>query len=459
MEKERGFNFQLLIPSKSEFEVATAANNMLKDAHDAAEKAKEDLMKKSKDSENTVQELEGYLSTEKQNNRENTIQIEQLKKELIHHEMRYEELLVKFNELQSEKTAIQQKFEFGISSVKAMKADMKLSEAKAMKQTREIQELESENQHLRNEVNSIKLQIQRKREQTETFEKKIEDNFAHLQGEITQKEKRIKVLEKKLFNLRKNSNKALENQKEISVQQEEHKQLQKPHEEETQRLLNDIESESALASELTDEVGKDKLTAVDVIKNKEETELKCQQKIADMVALMEKHKGHYEQIVGEKDAELVMRKKKETEALAHYKSLSPDLSSNAGVCAKTPKEFSKAQKAPSSKKDHRAEVQKKTAYRIKTPPSAPNAHWKMATMDLDFKSDSSDQSDILNFAGTPPAPALKSNILPKVRNPARQKSPENKLKFASMKRMRDAGWTAVTGCDHKKKKNNEKIFA
>uniref|UniRef100_A0A674NQ34 Synaptonemal complex protein 1 n=1 Tax=Takifugu rubripes TaxID=31033 RepID=A0A674NQ34_TAKRU len=113
----------------------------------------------------------------------------------------------------------------------------------------------------------------------------------------------------------------------ISVQQEEHKQLQKPHEEETQRLLNDLESESALASELTDEVGKDKLTAVDAIKNKEETELKCQQKIADMVALMEKHKGHYEQIVGEKDAELVMRKKKETEALAHYKSLELELMS------------------------------------------------------------------------------------------------------------------------------------
>lgn len=37
-------------------------------------------------------------------------------------------------------------------------------------------------------------------------------------------------------------------------------------------------------------VEKDKLTAVEAIKNKEETELKCQQKIADMVALMEKHK-------------------------------------------------------------------------------------------------------------------------------------------------------------------------
>lgn len=31
-------------------------------------------------------------------------------------------------------------------------------------------------------------------------------------------------------------------------------------------------------------------TAVEAIKNKEDTELKCQHKIADMVALMEKHK-------------------------------------------------------------------------------------------------------------------------------------------------------------------------
>lgn len=38
------------------------------------------------------------------------------------------------------------------------------------------------------------------------------------------------------------------------------------------------------------QVEKHKLKAVEAIKNKEETELKCQQKIADMVALMEKHK-------------------------------------------------------------------------------------------------------------------------------------------------------------------------
>lgn len=44
-------------------------------------------------------------------------------------------------------------------------------------------------------------------------------------------------------------------------------------------------------------------------------------------------------------------------------------------------------------------------------------------------------------------------------SPLVHKSPGNSLKVAAMKRMRDAGWTAVTGCDKKKKKTNEKIFA
>lgn len=43
-----------------------------------------------------------------------------------HCRVRYKELLFNFNELQSEKTTIQQKFEFGVSSVKAFKADMKV---------------------------------------------------------------------------------------------------------------------------------------------------------------------------------------------------------------------------------------------------------------------------------------------------------------------------------------------
>lgn len=33
-----------------------------------------------------------------------------------------------------------------------------------------------------------------------------------------------------------------------------------------------------------------RITAADAVKDKEDTELKCQQKISDMVTLMEKHK-------------------------------------------------------------------------------------------------------------------------------------------------------------------------
>lgn len=38
------------------------------------------------------------------------------------------------------------------------------------------------------------------------------------------------------------------------------------------------------------QVQKLKVTAAEAVKNKEDAELKCQHKIADMVALMEKHK-------------------------------------------------------------------------------------------------------------------------------------------------------------------------
>lgn len=46
-----------------------------------------------------------------------------------------------------------------------------------------------------------------------------------------------------------------------------------------------------------------------------------------------------------------------------------------------------------------------------------------------------------------------------VQSPFTHKSPGNSLKLTAMKRMRDAGWTAVAGCDKKKRMTNEKIFA
>lgn len=59
-------------------------------------------------------------------------------------------------------------------------------------------------------------------------------------------------------------------------------------------------------------------------------------------------------------------------------------------------------------------------------------------------------------------PLIHSKIGPtcfQIQSPVSHKSPGNSLKLAAMKRMRDAGWTAVTGCDKKKKKSSERVFA
>ncbi|XP_078105172.1 synaptonemal complex protein 1 [Sander vitreus] len=580
---------------KNEAEISFAENDLLKKACEAAEKAQDDLKEKSAVTEIKVMELEGQLFTEINKNKEHTSQMEQLRKDIIQHKLKYKELLSDFNELHSEKTAIQQQFESGSSNVKAMEATIKVSEEKAENLTREIQRLEEEKQCLREEVNSIKTKSQGKYQ--ETLQKKMQENCDHLQEEISEKEKHIKAMETKLCNLRKKCEIKLKAQEEyqkenkmlkkqiakenakssqletvINSLHEESQNLKRLKEEDQQKLLKELESKSTFTAELENEVQKLRLTTAEAIKKMDDTELKCQHKIADMVALMEKHKSQYDRMVEEKIAELDENKKKEMEAVAHRKSLELDLmkhktdidhlkqqlkteitekenmqkkltdlkkemssikttqlsearnkQSPASNCKQgrgdeTPKEsssrrhvfdFSKARKTPSYSKDTESPAVMKKAlkesdtesirkscgttpknkeihnedlktlrhitnrvggttkiksYRIRTPPSADKAaRWGDSPIDLDPKSDSSDQNDLLTFASAPapnlPAPRGKLNIFRRIQSPAIHKSPGNSLKLAAMKRMRDAGWTAVTGCDKKKKTTNEKIFA
>ncbi|XP_072238970.1 synaptonemal complex protein 1 [Leuresthes tenuis] len=551
---------------KNEAQTAWAESEELKQAYKDSEKAKEDLKEKSTLTETKVQEMEGQLSAEMKKNKECNLQMEQLKTDIMQHEVKYEELLSNFNKLQSEKMVIQQESENGFSSVEAMEADRKANEEKAVKLKSEIQRLQGENMCLRDEVNTIKTRVQGKCQETESLQKKIEENCEHLQEEITEKEKHIKAVESKLCSLRrkfeikfkaqeehKKENKMLKKQMEkemakssqlemmIDRLQEESQSLKRLKNEDHQKMLKDLESKMTFAAELENELQKLRLTAAEAIKNKEDTELKCQHKIADMVTLMEKHKSQYDRMVEEKDAELDENKKKE---VAHAKTLEldllkqrtendqltkqlkteaaekenlhreltdlkqemssvkinqasqarnkqsgdykqgrgPDSSSKSRIF-----DFSKSRTTPSYSNSGSADVLKthflsedmKTpggntnriggtskikSYRIRTPPSDDKAaRWGKSVIELDPKSDSSDHIDLLTFRNKPApsgsAPKCKVNIFKKMQSPVTLKSPGNSLKLAAMKRMRDAGWTAVTGCDKKKKKTNEKIFA
>ncbi|XP_030586347.1 synaptonemal complex protein 1 isoform X2 [Archocentrus centrarchus] len=529
--------------NKKEAEIAFAEKDSLKKACEAAEKAQEDLKEKSTLIQIKVQELEGQLFTEVKKNKEYTIQMEQLRKDMMQNEVKYEELLSNFNELQSKNTAIQQQFENGFSNVKAMEANMKVSEEKALKLKREIQRLQEENNTLRKCI------------ETETQQKQIEEKYKHLQEKITEKEKQIRAVETKNKMLKKQmakeSEKSSDLEKMINILHEESQNLKQLSDEEHEKLLKDLESKSTFVAELKNEVQKLQITAAEAIRNKEDTELKCQHKIGDMVALMEKHKSQYDRMVEEKDVELEEKKKKEMEAIARAKSLELDLSKHKaendklkkelktetrekenlqkeltdlkkemsavkitqlsqasnkqatvsdykqGKGFETPKEsssrshifdFFKAKKTPSYSKDGQSAAALKTdhissedmktpgsltnlaggttkikSYRVRTPPFSEKAsQWKKSAIEFDPKSDSSDQNDLLTFTNIPSRnnsdSQCKHNILRKNQSPVTHKSPGNSLKVAAMKRMRDAGWTAVTGCD-KKKKTSEKIFA
>ncbi|KAM9408167.1 synaptonemal complex protein 1 [Pholidichthys leucotaenia] len=554
--------FEILSPIQNE---AFAENDLLKKACEAAEKAQNDLKTKSTLTESQMKELEGQLFAEMTKNKESAFEMEQLRKDIMQHNLKYEELLSNFNELQSEKIAIQQHLENGFSNVKAVEANMKMSEEKAAKLKKEIQRLEEDNLCLQEELKSNKTQIVKTSQEAEVLQKKMKENWEHLDKEIGEKEKWIKAVEIKLCSLRKKfeikfrvqdeyrkENKMLKKQlaKEIAKASElenmgknlnkESENFKNLKEEEHRKLLKELDSKSTFAAELENEVKKLRITTAESIKNKEDTELKCQQKIGDMVTLMEKHKSQYDRMVEAKDAVLEENRKKEMEAVSQAKSLELDLSKQKTEndqlkkmlktettekenlqkeladlkremsvvntsqssqaknkqstdskykterCADTPErgavkssafDFFRSKMTPSFSKDHHFNSEdmktpgsitrrvggtsKIKSYRIRTPPSDEKiGQWGKSTIELDPKSDSDDQNDLFAFASGPSfsGPQNKLSIVKKIYSPAVHKSPGNSLKAAAVKRMRDAGWTAVTGCD-KKKKTLEKIFA
>ncbi|XP_034021902.1 synaptonemal complex protein 1 isoform X2 [Thalassophryne amazonica] len=547
---------------KNEAEVAVAENNHLKNAFSVSQKENEALQQKSNTSEIKLHEVEEQLLHEIKRNEEYACQVEQQRKDIALQKVKYEDLLSTLNELQSEKKVVEEQLENGSLKVKSIESNVKMNEEKVMKLQKQIQNLDEENQYLREELNTIKTKHQEKCGETKILQQKIEETCKNLMEKITEKENWVKNAEEQLCNLRteleaKNKaqdgyqkrnkmlkkkiaeemTKSIQLQKEINILQEESQYLKRQLEEDHQKLFKELESKKTCAAELQKEIEELKSSVGEAIKNKGEAELKCQHKIADMVALMEKHKNQYDRMLEEKDAELDQNKKKEMEAVAQRTSMELELSQckmesdhltkqlkaemtekelndlkkeisvkpiqpleerNKQIsapectpvkCLETSAkryvfDFYKTRKTPSYSKDDGSSAYNKTetlnenlkitgntsdsalkikSYRIRTPPSnGKTQSWEKAMIQFDPKSDSSDQSDILGFADTPvpsySAPSCKSNIVKKLLSPVTQKSPGNSLKLAAVKRMRDAGWTAVTGTD-KKKKKNEKIFA
>ncbi|KAK6327057.1 hypothetical protein J4Q44_G00027020 [Coregonus suidteri] len=605
---------------KNKVETMSVEKILLEKALEKAETMQNDLKEKSNMTERKIKEIEGQLSAAMRRDERSIKEKDHLKTDIVQHEVKYEALSASFNQLQLEKKTILEQIQNESSEATILIAQLKESEAKEMKMKKEIERLQEENQQLREELKSLNAKVEEQGQDTENLQKKLEESCGDLQAEFAKKEKQMKAVESKLSNLKiklesktkvqdeyQKENKTLKKQiaietaksseleNEINKLKEESENVQRSNEEECKRLLDDLGTKSTSEAELQKKVQKLQFTATDAVKSKEDVEIKCQNKIADMVALMEKHKNQYDKMVEEKDAELDEKKRKDMEATANRTSLELELSqqniendrlkeqlkkemneresllqeitdlkkeitsqkmsrqletqdkqlpepkSKEVRCSETPKVSSsakmpvfrlakdsqrkpktpKASVTPSQSSDKIValtpninEMENKApktpswssmtrvaatprmketealrtpswsstnivgatprikSYRIRTPPSTgKSVPWGKSTLELDPKSDSSEHNDLLSIAvatdpfesslqpSVPAAQHQKVDIFRKIQSPAIQKSPGSALKLAAMKRMRDAGWTSVTGAEKKKKKSVEKIFA
>ncbi|NXM03485.1 SYCP1 protein, partial [Tyrannus savana] len=154
-------------------------------------------------------------------------------------------------------------------------------------------------------VNNLKPQVESK---TKCIEELQQENKG-LKKKITAESKKSSIYEGKVNKL-----------------QLELENMNKQHKETVDSYQKEIETKKVNENKLHEEVEKLKLLYDEATMIQRETDIRCQHKIKEMVALMEKHKHEYDKMVEEKDAELKLCKLRQQEQLSSERSLENELS-------------------------------------------------------------------------------------------------------------------------------------
>ncbi|XP_066063925.1 synaptonemal complex protein 1 isoform X3 [Chamaea fasciata] len=358
-----------------------------------------------------------------------------------------------------------------------------------------VENLEEANDQLRNELESLKEKMAKTGEEIKSKLDERDENINNLKQQVENKTKCIEELQQENKVLKKKitaeSKKTSHYEGKVNKLQLEMENMNKQHKEAVDIYQKDIETRKVNENKLHEEVEKMKLLYDEAAMIQRETDVRCQHKITEMVALMEKHKSEYDKMVEEKDAELKVYKIKQQKQLSSERALENELS-----CLKSElsslKEQLKAEieekenlvKEHSRKMIPESEKKHKT-YIIKTPPkdklqsgggtnlpSEQSVRKKQKVLlQLDTESDSSEHTDLLSIVSEeemfkklykdyPQASQLHSPAPKKTPAPSSVKSPGSALKLKTMRRMRDAGWTTVSKADRKRKmKEVVKFFA
>ncbi|XP_058394856.1 synaptonemal complex protein 1 isoform X3 [Diceros bicornis minor] len=262
--------------------------------------------------ERKVHDLETQLTAIATSEQHYSKQVKELKTELENEKLKNTELTASYNKLSLENKELAQEISDMALELKKQQEDINNSKKQEERMLKQIENLEETETRLRNELESVRQELKQKGDEVKCQLDKSEENVRSIECEVLKKDKQMKILENKCNNLRKQ----VENKsKHVEELQQENKALKKKGTAESKQLnIYEIKVEKA------------KVIADEAVKLQKEIDIRCQHKIAEMVALMEKHKHQYDKIVEERDSELGLYKSKEQEQLSMKASLEIELS-------------------------------------------------------------------------------------------------------------------------------------
>ncbi|KAL9815788.1 synaptonemal complex protein 1-like isoform 3-T3 [Geothlypis trichas] len=324
--------------------------------------------------------------------------------------LKNEQLTVYLSELSLEKEQTAQEKNAVAAELQKLQEQQEESKKKEENAKQLVENLEEANSQLRNELESLKEKMAKTGEEMKSTLDEREENMNNLKKQVENKTKCIeelqqenKVLEKKMTAESKKSNTS---EGKVNKLQLEMENMKKQHKEEVDIYQKDIETRKVNENKLREEVEKMRLLCDETAMIQRETDSRCQHKITEMMALMEKHK---ENLVKEHSGRVIPESEKKHKT--YVLKTAPVDKMQRGRSTNLPAEQS------SSKK-------------------------QKVLVQLEPQSDSSEHTDLLSPA------------------PCSVKSPGSALKLKTTRRMREAGWTALSKTDRRRKiKDAGKFFA
>ncbi|NXB59727.1 SYCP1 protein, partial [Struthidea cinerea] len=304
-----------------------------------------------------IHDLKVQLTSTAEKEQDYLKQLLTLKTDLEQEALKNEQLTVYLNKLSLEKEQITQEKNSVAAELK------KLQEREEAKKRRKYKALKAISKYLvmlvnlafRNELETLKEKMAKTGEEIKSKLEEREENVRHvmcfvvkiyyvtcrteskckmfmnnLKKQVENKTKCIEELQqenkvlKKKITAESKKNSIYEGK--VNKLQLEMENMNKQHKEAVDIYQKDIETKKVNENKLHEEVEKMRLLYDEATMIQRETDIRCQHKITEMVALMEKHKLEYDKMVEERDAELKIYKIKQQKQLSSERALENEVS-------------------------------------------------------------------------------------------------------------------------------------